>query len=189
MDKLQPIRISTKGLTPVIIDDTPYTNGDVITPPGDVIEEDKPYGPEDYGPDEFEVEKILDMRVAKIDGREETYFLIKWKGLLGDSWEPKSNVYCHHLVEMFLQRKKERSSNQKKKVSPKRKIKETTPKSIKKAKPAKPTKPAKSAKLAKEETESESPTVSNNTIPTKDGKEKRANRGTRPSQLTDYHFF
>ena len=58
---------------------------------------------------EFAVEKVLKKRVEK-NGT--TRYLIKWKGLDGNTWETKENLECKNLIEQFdanFEKKKSKS--------------------------------------------------------------------------------
>ena len=51
---------------------------------------------------EFEVEKILDMRVR----RKKRFFLVKWKGFSNEenTWEPESNLNCPELLSDYFKK-------------------------------------------------------------------------------------
>ena len=63
-------------------------------PPPDLVE----------GEEEYEVEKIIDMKQM---GRWcKTYYLVKWKGypMSDNSWEPRENVHAEELIREFQKR-------------------------------------------------------------------------------------
>ncbi|KAK4876829.1 hypothetical protein RN001_009335 [Aquatica leii] len=62
--------------------------------------------------DEFEVERILDVKVKKNGQRE---FLVSWKGYSSsqDSWEPEENLDCTDFIEKFMEKVQSKSEEQK----------------------------------------------------------------------------
>lgn len=145
---------------------------------------------EPYGPDEYDVDKILDMKITtNEDGKEEVFFLVLWKTFEEPSWEPKSNLFCHSLLDSFLRKRnkvnrksldQQSEEDSPKKVSPKRKKKESIGNGSGK-------RGGKRVKQEEDQEATEDPSASSS--PSGPGKEKRANRGTRSSQLSDFHFF
>ena len=56
------------------------------------------------GEEEFEVEKIIDMK--QMGRGHKTYYLIKWKGYptSDNSWEPRENIHAEELIREFQNR-------------------------------------------------------------------------------------
>ena len=56
------------------------------------------------GEEEFEVEKIIDMK--QMGRGRKTYYLVKWKGYptSDNSWEPRENIHADELIKEFQNR-------------------------------------------------------------------------------------
>ena len=56
------------------------------------------------GEEEFEVEKIIDMK--QMGRGRKTYYLVKWKGYptSDNSWEPWENIHADELIKEFQNR-------------------------------------------------------------------------------------
>ena len=53
------------------------------------------------GEEEYEVEKIIDMK--QMGRRRKMYYLVKWKGYptSDNSWEPRENIHAEELIKEF----------------------------------------------------------------------------------------
>ena len=68
------------------------------------------------GEEEYEVEKIIDMK--QMGRRRKTYFLVKWKGYptSDNSWEPQENIHADKLIEEFQNRELTNKNKGRKKI-------------------------------------------------------------------------
>jgi len=71
--------------------------------------EEKDDEEEDLGEDEYEVEKILEVKYTKVRGKPQQYFKVKWLGYNESTWEPRENLFCEEMVEQFLAKNKKKS--------------------------------------------------------------------------------
>ena len=78
---------------------TPYKETELhgpnyTRPPPDLVD----------GEEEFEVEKIIDMK--RMGQGCKTYYLVKWKGYptSDNSWEPRENIHADELIKEFQSR-------------------------------------------------------------------------------------
>ena len=90
---------------------TPYKETELhrpnfTRPPPDLVD----------GEEEYEVEKIIDMK--QMGRRRKTYYLVKWKGYptSDNSWEPQENIHADKLIKEFHSRKSRNKSKEKKKI-------------------------------------------------------------------------
>ena len=67
----------------------------------DDAQNNEPWDGDGESDDEYEVEKILDMRTKKNGTRE---FLVSWKKWTSehDTWEPEANLKCQEIIDRFL---------------------------------------------------------------------------------------
>jgi len=86
------------------------TKKDVVDDPA--VEEG---GDDDDGEEEFQVEKVLDMRIR---GGKKEYFL-KWKSYpeSDNTWEPEDNLDCPDLIADFEEKYKKRKEEKKRKAA------------------------------------------------------------------------
>ena len=63
--------------------------------------DEEPWDGDGESEDEYEVEKILEMRAKKNGSRE---FLVHWKKWSSehDTWEPEANLKCQEIIDRFL---------------------------------------------------------------------------------------
>ena len=68
------------------------------------------------GEEEFEVEKIIDMK--QMGRGRKTYYLIKWKGYptSDNSWEPQENIHADELIKEFQNKKSTNRDKGRKKI-------------------------------------------------------------------------
>ena len=78
---------------------TPYKETELhgpnyTRPPPDLVD----------GEEEYEVEKIIDMK--QMGRGRKTYYLVKWKGYptSDNSWEPQENIHADELIKEFQNR-------------------------------------------------------------------------------------
>ena len=90
---------------------TPYKETELhgpnfTRPPPDLVD----------GEEEYEVEKIIDMK--QMGRRRKTYYLVKWKGYptSDNSWEPWENIHADELIKEFQERRSTNKSKEKKKI-------------------------------------------------------------------------
>ena len=90
---------------------TPYKETELhgpnfTRPPPDLVD----------GEEEYEVEKIIDMK--QMGRRRKTYYLVKWKGYptSDNSWEPQENIHVDELIKEFQSRKSTNKDKGRKKI-------------------------------------------------------------------------
>ena len=90
---------------------TPYKETELhgpnfTRPPPDLVD----------GEEEYEVEKIIDMK--QMGRRRKTYYLVKWKGYptSDNSWEPRENIHVDELIREFQSRRSTNKNKGRKKI-------------------------------------------------------------------------
>lgn len=65
--------------------------------------EEEPWDGDGESEDEYEVDKIIEMRMKKNGTRE---FLVHWKKWSSeyDTWEPEANLSCPDIIDKFMNR-------------------------------------------------------------------------------------
>ena len=68
------------------------------------------------GEEEYEVEKIIDMK--QMGRQRKTYDLVKWKGYptSDNSWEPQENIHVDELIREFQSRRSTNKNKGRKKI-------------------------------------------------------------------------